>query len=211
MKKDRKVIPQPVIGRLTKYLAYAEQATESGREWVSSKELAESLGLTRSTVRQDITHLDLSGMSGHGYETEALRKSLIRTLGLRKGCEVVIVGAGNLGRALARHKEFSRKGFRISAIVDSNAKLEGKKVGSLFIKGMDALPRLVQKNKVSIGIIAVPPSSAQEAADRLVQAGVRGLLNLACTHVATPSGVAVVESRTVANMRELCCAISMRS
>ena len=206
----RKKLPVPVITRLVKYLAYLEGLEKSKQERVSSGELARVHRLTSSTVRQDISHLNFPKTSKRGYAVENLEKVLTKILGLHTVHNVVIVGAGNLGRALALHENFSKKDFTICGIFDSNPMLFGKKVGPLRIQSMNVLPKVVQREKADIGVVAVPPSAAQEVSDHLVKAGVRGLINFACTHIVVPKHMAIVEARIIAILRELCCAIKMR-
>jgi redox-sensing transcriptional repressor len=203
-------IPVPVIRRLTKYLAHLQRVKQTGKEWVSSQELARALSLTDSTVRQDLSHLEFSGRAKRGYEVDGLKKTLTTVLGLDTESNAVIIGAGNMGRALALHEEFRRQGFRICGVFDFDTKLFGKKLGPLVVQSMDVLPDVVRKEGVSIGIIAVPPPAAQEVAGELVAAGVRGLLNLACAHVSVPDDVAIVDGRLVESLQELSCAIKMQ-
>ncbi len=208
--RRQKEIPSPVIRRVSKYLIHIERLEEKGRKWVSSKDLADALGLTRSTVRMDVSYLRVSGVSKRGYAVEKFRKTVAKFLGVHKGCKVIIVGAGNLGRALALHKAFAQKGFKIGGIFDSDSGLLNEKVGSLRIRSMDTLSQVVRRQKIRLAIIAVPAQAAQEVADKLVQAGVRGLLNLACADLIVPNSVAVIESRIAMDLRELCCAVRMR-
>ena len=203
MNEDAGIIPGPVIRRLTKYLAYVQVLRDKGVEWVSSGEIAQALGLTSSTVRQDLSHLIFSGVSKRGYETEGLEKVLVKLLRADSKINIVIVGAGNLGRALALHAEFPRRGFTICAIFDSDSQLLGRKIGAIEVKGMDELPKVVRDMNVEIGLITVPVSSAQEVADHLVAAGVCGLLNFACAHILVPKHVTVVEARIIASLWEL--------
>lgn len=196
-------IPTPVVRRLSKYLTRVQRLRKDGVEWVSSQELADGLGLTSSTVRQDLSHLEVSGISKRGYETVSLEGVLHRELGGDEGWKVVIVGAGNLGCALAMHGQFAKQGFDICGIFDSNARVIGKKVGRLVVQGMDALPSVVKKQDVDIGILAVPLEAAQDVADQLAAAGVQGLLNLAGAHIHVPRGVAVVDARILEDLQEL--------
>lgn len=204
----KSAIPPSAVRRMTKYLAYVQRLTDIGVEWVSSSDLAESLGLTSSTVRQDLSHLDFSGTSKRGYETLGLQRVLAKVLGADTTWRMVVVGAGNLGRALALHEEFARRGFSIRGIFDSDPQKVGTQVGGLTVQGMRALPPVVVKNKVDIGVIAVPALAAQGAADLLVASGVRGLLNLAQTHIIAPRHVAVVDTRVIASLQELAYTIS---
>lgn len=204
-------IPIPVVRRLTKYLSHLERLKCTGKEWVSSQELAQALSLTDGTVRQDLSHLDFSGKAKRGYEVEGLEKILTDVLGLDTCTNAVIVGAGNLGRALALHEDFPRRGFKICGIFDSDPKQFGRRLGRLVVQDMGALPGVVRDEGVHIGILAVPASAAQVVAWALVAAGVRGLLNLACAHVAALPGVAIVDARIVESLQELSCAIRMQT
>jgi redox-sensing transcriptional repressor len=209
MNEMRKAIPASVIRRFPKYLAHVQAVREVGEVWVSSQALALALGLTSSTVRQDLSHLDYSGVSKRGYKVEELEKILVKVLGLEVSRNMVIVGAGNIGRALALHGDFHRKGFTIRGIFDSDPSLQGSRVGGLTVQSMDALKGAVAGEKIDIGVIAVPASAAQDVADALAKAGVKGLLNLAGTHVRAGEGVAVVDVRLVASLQELAYAIKM--
>jgi redox-sensing transcriptional repressor len=124
---------------------------------------------------------------------------------------MVVVGAGNLGRALALHEEFERRQFRICAIVDSDARKVGRKVGSLTVQGVRDLPTIIKEKDVAIGVIAVPAEAAQAVADIMIASGIKGLLNLALTHVVAPARVSVIDSRIVASVLELTHAIKFRS
>ncbi len=203
-------IPIPVVRRLTKYLAHLQYLKQDTKKWVSSQELAQALSLTDSTVRQDVSHLDFSGRGKRGYEVEGLEKILAEVLGVDVCCNAVIVGAGNLGRALALHEDFQRQGFRICGVFDSDPKLFGKKLGHLVVQRMAALADTVRDREVEIGIIAVPASAARVVALELIAAGVRGLLNLACAHLTVPQDVATVDARLVESLQELSCVLKMQ-
>jgi len=200
-------IPPAALGRLTRYLAHVQELMRQGAEWVSSATLARALGLTSSTVRQDLTHITFSGISKRGYRVKGLERALSEVLGADRSWEVVVVGAGNLGRALALHEDFTRRGIHICGIFDNDRAVVGQRVGGLTVGGMQTLRRTVRKHGAAMGIIAVPAAAAQEVADALVAAGVKGLLNLTLTHIATPPGVPVIDSRIAAGLQELSHAI----
>jgi redox-sensing transcriptional repressor len=203
MSKKTKPIPESVRRRLARYLTFVEDLRARGVEWVSSQDLADGLGLTSSTVRQDMSYLDFSGVSKRGYASAGLQRVLTALLGADTTWRVVVVGAGNLGTALARHGEFARRGFRIEGIFDNDAHKIGKKVGSLEIQPLRNLPAFVSRTKVDIGILAVPASAAQSVADLLIVSGIKGLLNLALTHLVAPARVPVVDSRVMVSLLEL--------
>jgi redox-sensing transcriptional repressor len=202
-------IPASVVRRLPKYLTQAQQLRQTGVEWVSSSDLADALSLTSSTVRQDLSHIDFSGVSKRGYSTVGLESALAATLGADHEICCVVVGAGNLGRALALHEEFLTQSFKICAIFDSNPSLVGKRVGKLVVMGMEELSAVICGQDVDIGIVAVPPEVAQQVADRLILAGARGLLNLTTAHLIFPRKVSVVDARILASLRELAYAVKI--
>ncbi|MBI4720933.1 MAG: redox-sensing transcriptional repressor Rex [Chitinivibrionia bacterium] len=207
---DRAPIPIPVIRRLSHYLQHVRVQIELGREWISSLELAEALEVTSSTVRQDLSWLDISGTAKRGYKTVDLEASILQLIGKDRASNIVIVGAGNLGRALSQHEEFSRQGFVIIGLFDSSNRVIGKKVGKLVVQSVDDLPQVVQEKNIEIGVISVPAKAAQAVADQLVSAGVQGLLNMSCAHVRAPNGVSVVEARMFSSLSLLSYAIKAR-
>jgi len=196
-------IPISVIRRLPKYLTVAKQLRSEGVEWVSSDALAEALALTSSTVRQDISHIDFQGISKKGYSTSGLETVLTHTLGADQESVCIVIGAGNLGRALATHEEFARQGFRICEVFDNNPAVIGKKIGKFVVRNVADLPEFVARHKVEIGIVAVPHDAAQTVADRLIIAGIRGILNLTTAHITVPAAVALADARIIASLREL--------
>ena len=196
-------IPLSVVRRLPKYLMMAKQWHAEGVEWVSSEALADALALTSSTVRQDISHLDFQGISKKGYSTAGLEAVLTLTLGADQESVCVLVGAGNLGRALATHEEFARQGFFICDVFDNHPSVIGETIGHFVVRDMNELPRMVEVRKVEIGIVAVPHDAAQQVVDRLCRAGIRGILNLTTAHVTVPTGVALTNAQIIASLREL--------
>ena len=206
-KQSAEAMPVPVVRRLPRYLTHVTELRRLGVEWVSSQGLAGALNLTPSTVRQDLSHLSLAGVSKRGYEIGRLEAALVRELGCETTHRCCIVGAGNLGCALALHGQFAQHGFNICALFDQHPTVIGRKVGRLPVKPMELLERTVQGRRVEIGIIAVPAAAAQQVADRLIISGVRGLLNLAYTHIQAPRRVAVVDARILASLQELAYAL----
>ena len=203
----RKPIPPSVIRRLTKYLAYAEDVGARNVRWSPSKEIAEQLGLTSSTVRQDLMHVAYSGRSKRGYEVGGLKSVLEHLLGADKIWKTVVVGAGNLGRALALHEEFGRRGFVICGLYDADPAKLGKRCGRLTVQDVADMPASVAAEGAEVGVIAVPAGAAQRVADLLIAAGIRGLLNMSPSHIVAPRRVAVVDARIVASLQELAHAV----
>jgi redox-sensing transcriptional repressor len=210
MTQQAATIPVPVVRRFTKYLSHVQGLRKDGARWVSSSELADALGLTSSTVRQDLSHLDISGISRRGYDTDAFEEVLHRELDGGKTWSTVIVGAGNMGRALASHQEFEEHGFKVQALFDRDESIVGRQMGGVSVKPIVGLSDFVRENRVDLGIIAVPSSSAQEVADQLVAAGLKGILNLARSHVKVPEDVVVLNTRLLEYLQELACLVQMK-
>jgi redox-sensing transcriptional repressor len=190
MVRDRS-IPEATVGRLPVYLRALVDLAETGAGTVSSDELAEAAGVNSAKVRKDLSHLGSYGTRGVGYDVAYLIHQIRRELGLTQHWAIVIVGIGNLGHALANYAGFAERGFRVAALVDADGSKVGTRVGDLQISHIDALPELVEELDVAIGLIATPAAAAQEVADRLVEAGVRSILNFAPTTIAVPPGVSV--------------------
>jgi redox-sensing transcriptional repressor len=201
MKRD--AVPDPVTRRLTRYLLYVQENRERIGPWISSETLAAVLGLTDSTVRQDLWYLELAGTPRRGYPVDRLQRALAEKLNLLSGRRVMIVGAGNAGRALTRHKEFARRGFQVRAVVDSDDTVVGTHLDSLVVEPLKKIASIVKRRKIDIGIIAVPASAAQEVADTMVSVGIKGILNFSAAHVTTPANVPLVDVRVVASLMEL--------
>jgi redox-sensing transcriptional repressor len=148
-------------------------------------------GVNAAKVRKDLSYLGSYGTRGVGYDVEYLLYQITRELGLTQDWPAAIIGVGNLGRALASYKGFSERGFRIASIFDVDEKVIGKKVGELVVRHLDELKEAVIDEGISIGIIATPPFAAQEVADRLVDSGVKSILNFAPAVVNVPPDVSV--------------------
>lgn len=202
-KPATKKLPRPVVQRLTRYLARVQELRHDGQDWVSSPFLAQSLGLTSSTVRQDLSHLKIRGVSKRGYETRLLLDEIREMLATRMVNCLVIVGAGHLGCALALHGDLLGHGFEVCALFDRDPELVGTAVGPLRIRPMEALEDVVKRQRAELGVIAVPAGAAQSVADKLVAAGVHGLLNLTYTPIRAPESVTVVDARILARLQEL--------
>jgi redox-sensing transcriptional repressor len=185
------LIPNPAVRRLSLYLRQLEAFKRKDRRTISSKQLGEALHLTDAQVRKDLAYFGQFGHPGIGYRVEDLIAQVKKILGTDKVWNVLLVGAGNLGRALVAYKGFNAKGFRLTNVFDAGPQIAGKKVGAFTIQPMTELEGTVQKNQIRLGMIAVPADSAQTVVDQLVAAGVRGILNFAPTSVSVPPHVAL--------------------
>ncbi len=179
------------MARLPVYLRILAERFDEGVTNISSEELAEFAGLNAAKVRKDLSYLGSYGTRGVGYDVEFLVYQIRRELGLTHDWPVVIVGAGNLGQALAGYNGFGDRGFPVGAIVDVDPSKVGSVVGGVRVRHVDDLAQVVQARDISIGVIATPATAAQSAADALVAVGVTSLLNFAPTVIAVPPGISV--------------------
>src|SRR5271169_77300 len=184
-------IPEATVARLPVYLRALYGLAERGISTVASEELAAAAGVNSAKLRKDLSHLGSYGIRGVGYDVDYLVYQVSRTLGLTQDWPVVIVGAGNLGRALANYGGFVSRGFTIAAMLDSDPAIVGSKIARLTVRHVDELEALVARHKVAIGVIAAPAGSAQAVCDRLVAAGVTSILNFAPLVLNVPEGVDV--------------------
>ena len=187
----RRKIPEAALGRLPVYLRILVDLAVDGVTGVSSEQLAELAAVNAAKVRKDLSYLGTYGTRGVGYDVQFLTYQIQRELGLNQSWPVVIVGAGNLGQALANFTGISERGFHIVGVVDKAESKIGSLVGGVRVKHADDLVQIVQSKSVSIGIIATPAQHAQEAADALVRAGVGSIMNFAPTVLTVPHGVNV--------------------
>lgn len=195
MTSRRRRIPDATVARLPVYLQVLVEQADHGVDNISSEGLAELAGVNAAKVRKDLSYLGSYGTRGVGYEVAYLVYQIRRELGLDHDWPVVIIGAGNLGQALAGYGGFHERGFDVIGIVD----VDPDKVGTLLGRGDKAvevrpvseLPRIVARSGVSIGVVATPPSAAQQAADQLVAAGITSVLNFAPVVLNVPAGVTV--------------------
>ena len=185
--EDARRVPEATVARLPLYLRALHALSETGRTTVSSEELAAASGVTSAKLRKDLSHLGSYGTRGVGYDVEHLVGEISRELGLGQRCSVVLVGVGNLGRALAGYGGFAHRGLAIDALLDSDRARVGEQIAGLVVRHVDDLPEVVTGK--SIGVIAVPADAAQQVCDLLVKAGVTSILNFAPTVLSVPDNV----------------------
>ena len=186
-------IPEATVARLPIYLRSLLDFAESsgGLTTISSEDLARLAGVNAAKVRKDLSYLGSYGTRGVGYDVEYLLYQITRELGLTQDWPTALIGIGNLGRALASYKGFSERGFRIAALLDVDAHVIGAEVAGMPVRHLDDLKEVVVDESICIGIIATPPLAAQEVADKLVDAGVKSILNFAPAVVNVPPDVNV--------------------
>jgi redox-sensing transcriptional repressor len=184
-------IPDATIARLPLYLRALYALADRGVATVSSEELAAAAGVNSPKLRKDLSHLGSYGTRGVGYDVEYLIYQVSRELGLTQDWPVLIVGAGNLGRALANYGGFASRGFRVAALLDCDSAVVGTVIARHTVRSAAELEDVIERFDVSIGVIATPAAAAQNVCDRLVAAGVTSILNFAPVVLNVPSGVDV--------------------
>jgi redox-sensing transcriptional repressor len=184
-------IPEATVGRLPRYLQALIGLAEEGTGVVSSDELAAAAGVTSAKVRKDLSHLGSYGTRGVGYDVAYLIHQIRRELGLTQDWGIAIVGIGNLGHALANYRGFAARGFRVAALLDVDQTKIGERIGDLEVAHIDRLPELVRDRRIAIAIVATPATAADEVVDKIVDAGIRSILNFAPAPVTAPTGVSV--------------------
>jgi redox-sensing transcriptional repressor len=197
-------IPEATVARLPVYLQLLVEQGEVGIDSISSDGLAELAGVNAAKVRKDLSYLGSYGTRGVGYEVAYLVYQIRRELGLDHAWPVVIVGAGNLGHALAGYGGFNDRGFPVAGIVDIDPAKFDTVVGGVRVRPLSDLSQIVSSKGVSIGVVATPPGAAQDAADRLVKVGVTSILNFAPVVLSVPSGVTVRKVDLAVELQILC-------
>ncbi len=192
MKKQARV-STAVIRRLPRYYRHLSELQRKGVVRISSSALGKDMGLTASQIRQDLFCFGEFGQQGYGYKVDGLREEIGEILGISRGHTVVVLGAGNLGRALIENFKFSANGFQLLAAFDVNDAV-GSQIAGAPIYHADQLEDFLAEHEVSVGLLTVPKAAAQPMAERLVAAGVRGIWNFTNVEISFPGEDVVVES-----------------
>ena len=185
----KSIVPEPTLKRLSYYLRYLERFKEKGVDIISSKELSKALGLSDAQVRRDLFTLGGFGKRGVGYSVATLFDFLNTFLGLDEIQEAILVGCGNLGKALLQYKGFKKRRFIIIYAFDNDKRLFKKKIAGVEIRDIKEMKRTVRENKIIYGIIATPASSAQEVVNNMVDSGIRAVLNFASIKIHVPEDI----------------------
>lgn len=188
---EEKCISKAVIKRLPRYYRYLGELIEEGVERISSNELSAKMRVTASQIRQDLNNFGGFGQQGYGYNVSYLYTEIGKILGLDKTHHMIIIGAGNLGQALANYVKFEKRGFKIVGVFDINPVLKGISIRGNGIRMMSELPEFLQKEDVQIAALTVPKSSAAEIAELLVQNGIKAIWNFAHLDLNVPKDVIV--------------------
>ena len=186
-----KSISKAVISRLPRYYRYLGELKEEGIERISSGDLSERMHVTASQIRQDLNNFGGFGQQGYGYNVSYLYDEIGKILNLDKEHNMIIVGAGHLGQAIANYANFEKRGFKVLALFDKNPDVIGKVVRNVEVLNIDNLEDYLQENKIDIVALTLPKEQATKVADRLVACGIKAIWNFAHTDLELPEDVIV--------------------
>ena len=189
--EKKKNVSMAVIKRMPKYYRYLGELVKNDVDRISSKELGEKIGFTASQIRQDLNNFGDFGQQGYGYNVKELHNQIGTILGVGKEYNAVLIGAGNIGQAIANYSRFTDIGLGITAIFDANPKLVGMRIRDVEIKDIDELKEYLEENHIDMGILCVPRINAQRVCDVLVNGGVKGIWNFAPIDLHVPETVKV--------------------
>ena len=188
---EQRKISRAVISRLPRYYRYLGDLLEVGVERISSSDLSKKMHVTASQIRQDLNNFGGFGQQGYGYNVKYLYTEIGKILGLDRSHNFIIIGAGNLGQALANYASFERSGFILKSLFDVNPRLEGVTIRGIPVRMVDELKDFLKNNDIEIAALTLPKSKAIEVADILVDNGVKGIWNFAHTDLSLPKDVVV--------------------
>ena len=188
---EQRKISRAVISRLPRYYRYLGDLLEAGVERISSSDLSKKMHVTASQIRQDLNNFGGFGQQGDGYNVKYLYTEIGKILGLDRSHNFIIIGAGNLGQALANYASFERSGFILKSLFDVNPRLEGVTIRGIPVRMVDELEDFLKNNDIEIAALTLPKSKAIEVADILVDNGVKGIWNFAHTDLSLPKDVVV--------------------
>ena len=188
---EEREISQAVIRRLPRYYRYLGELLEHGVERISSNDLSRRMKVTASQIRQDLNNFGGFGQQGYGYNVKYLYTEIAKIMGVDRQHNLIIIGAGNLGQAIANYANFERRGFIIKGMFDINPRLIGRVVRGVEILGVEELEKFIVDNQVQIAALTIPKTKAPEIADRLVAAGIKAIWNFAHTDLVVPEDVVV--------------------
>lgn len=203
-------ISNAVINRLPRYFRYLGDLKEAGVERISSKELSKKMNVTASQIRQDFNNFGGFGQQGYGYNIELLYKEIGKILGLDKNFNIIIIGAGNLGQAIANYRDFEKRGFALKGIFDINPKFEGISIRGIPIKSVDELGDAIKDNDVQIAALTIPKEHAPTMAQRLVDYGIKAIWNFAPVDLNLPEDIIVENVHLAESLMQLSYALTAK-
>lgn len=188
---DDKVISQAVIGRLPRYYRYLGDLKDSGIERISSQDLSKLMKVTASQIRQDFNNFGGFGQQGYGYNVEYLYNEIANILGLNNKHNLIIVGAGNLGQAIANYMNFERRGFLVKGVFDINPELHGKELRGIPVQPVEKIEEFVKANDIDIAVLTIPKDGAVKTAEVLVKCNIKAIWNFAHVDLNVPDSIVV--------------------
>ena len=188
---DQKSISQAVISRLPRYYRYLGDLKDNGVERISSQELSQLMKVTASQIRQDFNNFGGFGQQGYGYNVEYLYNEIAKILGLHNKHNLIIVGAGNLGQALANYMNFERRGFLVKGIFDINPNLHGKLLRGIAVQPIENIEEFVNSNDIDIAVLTIPKDGAVKTAEVLVRCNIKAIWNFAHVDLNVPDNIVV--------------------
>ena len=203
-------IADSTVRRLSLYLRFLEESAQRGLVTISSDELARRGGTTSAQVRKDLSFFGSFGKRGLGYSVPELTESLREILGLRREWQVIIVGAGKIGTALAQYRGFRQRGFRVVAVYDRDPRKIGTQWDALMVRDMASIEEDIAKEQPDIAVLATPAEQAQNVVDRLVRAGIRAVLNFAPVQIQVPADVTLKNVNMAMELEGLSFALTNR-
>jgi redox-sensing transcriptional repressor len=188
---DQSAVPEVVVGRLPQYVRVLKELLSDGVQVANSQQLGQQLQVTPAQIRKDLSYFGRFGKQGRGYGVRRLLEELQQILGLNEQWNVVVIGVGRLGKAILSYPGFTPDGFHIVAALDNNASLIGQEVEGVRVRPVEDLDAVVKQHDITIAVVAVPSRFTQQVVDRLVESGVRAILNYAPTSPQVPESVRI--------------------
>jgi len=200
---EQKPIPDIVVGRLPIYLRALQRMAQEGQSVTSSQELSERLGISAAQIRKDLSQFGEFGKQGTGYNIEFLVDQLRQILKVNRVWDIAVVGAGDIGSAVARYQGFADRGFRVTMIFDIDPQKIGATIGAFTIQDFAKMAELIRNAGIRVAMITVPATQAQEVTDELVKAGVKAILNYAPIQINVPEGIYVQHTDPVTHLQRM--------
>ncbi len=200
---EEKLIPDIVVGRLPLYLRALQHMANEGRQVTSSQELGERLGISAAQIRKDLSQFGEFGKQGTGYQIDYLQDQIRKILKVDRVWSVAVVGAGDIGSAVASYQGFANRGFQVTMLFDNSPAKIGKKIGNFTVQDITTLEETIRKEGIQVAMITVPADQAQAVADLLVKAGVKAILNYAPLSLNVPSEVKVQNTDPATHLQRM--------
>lgn len=192
--KSNNAIPKNVIARLPRYYRFLGMLLDEGMERISSNELSRRMGLTASQIRQDLNHFGGFGQQGYGYNITQLREQIGHIIGIDNYYNVILIGAGNLGRAIAQHLNFQKRGFNLIGIFDSDEKLTGIRISNFAIRHFSQLEEFCEENKPTAAILCIPSNAGKDVTQKLIDCNIKAFWNFSHYNISDDFPDTVVEN-----------------